>query len=65
MYAVRFKFLILLSYLFKGLCKILYPLLLDSIKTMFRRVDNTEETIEGKSLICIYDSGLFIQLNVT
>ena len=46
-------------------CRILYSLLLDSMRTMFLRVDNTEETIEGKSLICIYYTGLFIEVNVT
>ena len=46
-------------------CRILYSLLRDRMRTMFLRVDNTEETIEGKRLICIYDTGLFIQVNVT
>ena len=56
----RDKILMLIAF-----CRILYSLLLDSMRTMFLRVENTEEAIEGKSLFCIYDTELFIQINVT
>ena len=43
----------------------LYSPLLDKMRTMFFKEENTEEMIEGKALSCVYDSGLFIHINVS